>query len=136
MEFIKWDDDLSVHIASIDQQHEKLILMVNGFFDAAVVRKKKDEALGGLLDGLTAYTLQHFATEEELFRKFSYPDADEHKAEHRALIEKVTGLKERFSNDRSILSVEIMNFLKGWILNHIKVIDAKYSGFLKEKGVR
>ena len=34
-----------------------------------------------------------------------------------------------------MLSLEVMNFLKDWLKNHIQDSDQKYGQFLNEKGI-
>jgi len=34
-----------------------------------------------------------------------------------------------------MLSLDVMKFLREWLVNHIQVVDKKYGPVLKEKGV-
>jgi len=135
MALINWNDSLSVNIAEIDQQHQKLVLVINELNDAMKQGKGKD-ILGEIINGLINYTATHFKTEEDYFFQFGYPDMENHKKEHTAFVQKVTNFKEGFEKGKLSLSIEVMNFLSDWLQNHIKGTDKRYTRFFNEKGLR
>jgi hemerythrin len=135
MGLIKWDDSLSVNVAKIDQQHQKLILMINDLHGAMKLGKGKD-VLGEIVNGLISYTTIHFKTEEDYFIHFGYPQTDSHKKEHIVFVQKVAEFKDGFEKGKLSLSIEVLNFLSDWLQNHIKGTDKKYSQFFNEKGLK
>jgi len=134
MPIIDWTSKLSVDIKIIDEQHKKLVGMVNVLYDSMKEGKGK-EILGELLNELASYTHYHFKTEEELFLKHGYVDSAAHKAEHDSLRNEVVALKNKFDKGELIISVEVLYFLKDWLSKHILGSDKNYSKFLKMKGV-
>jgi hemerythrin len=78
MELIQWNNNLSVGIAEIDSQHQRLIKLINDLNDAMRVGKGKD-VTGKIINELTNYTLTHFTKEESYFAKYAYPETDAHK---------------------------------------------------------
>ena len=134
MALINWSADFSVGIGSIDEEHKKLAGYVNELNDAMAQRKGKD-VLEKILGGLVDYTKTHFAREEQLFKAHGYPESMSHKAKHDELTKKVMAFQKDLHDGKAVMSVEIMAFLKDWLLNHIKVTDMKYGPFLKGKGV-
>ncbi|WPD24796.1 MAG: bacteriohemerythrin [Candidatus Electrothrix scaldis] len=135
MSLIRWNDSFSVNVSKIDQEHKKLVEMVNELTDAMKEGQGK-EVLGEILNGLIAYTASHFQTEENYFRQVKYPDADEHKKEHVAFVQKVSEFKQEFDAGRATVSVNVLQFLSKWLQTHIKVADQKYSSYLNEKGIK
>jgi hemerythrin len=135
MSLIKWNDSFSVNVVKIDQEHKKLVEMVNELTDAMKAGHGKD-VLGNILDGLISYTASHFQTEENYFQQVKYPHAVEHKKEHVAFVQKVTEFKREFDAGRATVSVNILQFLSKWLQTHIKGTDQKYSSFLNENGIR
>jgi hemerythrin-like metal-binding protein len=135
MPLMTWKDEYSVKIQTIDLQHKKLIDLLNQIYDASRIGKGK-EILGKILNELVTYTKVHFATEEEFFKKFSYPGFVQHKAEHDKLTKQVTDFQEQYASGRVTLSIEIMQFLKDWLNGHILGTDKKYTEFLNSKGLR
>ena len=134
MAFIDWSDQLSVEIRQIDDQHKKLIAIVNTLFDAMSQGKAK-EVMGKVFTELVQYTKTHFQTEERLMQQYAYPDFAAHKKEHDDLTKTAMDLQEKFNKGALTLSIETSKFLKDWLTKHILGSDKKYSPFLKSKGV-
>jgi hemerythrin len=134
MNLINWTNDLSVNIRPIDEEHKKLISMVNELHSAMGSGKGK-EAMGKVLAGLVDYTKTHFATEERLMEKYAYIGFLNHKAQHDALTKQVMDLYAKFQEGKTMVTVEVMNFLKDWLTKHIQDSDKKYGPFLNSKGI-
>ncbi len=136
MPLMEWSDKLSVGIKSIDDEHKKLVGMVNDLFDGVQAGRGK-ELLGPILDGLIAYTKTHFANEERYFAQHHYGEAVAHKAEHDALAKQVLDVQAKYkAGANAALSMEVMNFLKNWLVKHILGSDKAYGPFLAGKGVK
>jgi hemerythrin len=88
MALLAWNDTLSVKVAEIDQQHMKLIGMINDLNDAMKNGQGK-EILGKIINDLVAYAIMHFKLEERYFARYGYPDAESHQKEHAAFNQKV-----------------------------------------------
>ena len=135
MASITWNDTFSVNVSEIDQQHKKLVGMINELGEA--MKQGKGRAiLGKIVDSLINYTLTHFKTEERYFDKFGYPDKENHKREHAAFVRKVSDFKEGFENGKLTVSLEVMKFLSDWLQNHIKGTDKRYSQFFNDHGLQ
>ncbi len=135
MVLIKWSEKYSVNIKKVDEQHKKLIEMINNLH-GAMLHGKSHEILGNIIDGLIDYTKTHFKTEEELMKNYGYPGYLSHKLQHDKFVRKVSEFQRKFEEGELTLSMEIMNFLKDWLLNHILGTDKKFGPFLNEKGVK
>lgn len=134
MPLIEWNDSLALNLQEVDAQHRELVSMVNALHDAMTEGRSK-EAMGRTIDGLIDYTRSHFTLEEAYFDMFGYPDSDAHKAQHRAFVDKVKDFKQGFDEDRLFLSLDVMNFLGDWLVEHIQGSDAEYAPYLTERGV-
>ena len=135
MKFIRWKDAYSVHIEEIDEQHKKLIGIINHLADAMKVGKGRD-VLDTVLKELVAYTEYHFGTEERLFQEHGYPEHEDHKQMHDDLVNKAQELKKAFDKGNTKISVDVMLLLSNWLNNHILEVDKKYTPFLRGKGVQ
>ena len=135
MPLIKWNDSFSVNIVEIDQQHQKLVSLINDL-NQAMLQGMGKAALTNILNELVSYTVNHFGTEEKYFAQFKYPDSDSHKKEHLAFVEKVAAFKKDFDSGRLGLSIEVMQFLSDWLQNHIKGTDKKYGPYFNAKGLK
>jgi len=134
MAIIDWSEQLSVGIAHIDDQHRKLIEMINNLHDH-VIRGNAQELVGPVLGQLVAYAKNHFAIEEVLFRQNGYPDAAAHEQEHQAFRQQAAALESDFIAGKAPVTQKTMGFLRGWLLNHIMGTDMKYKPFLNAKGI-
>jgi hemerythrin len=134
MPLLTWNDELSVRIPSIDEQHKKLVNMLNALSDA-VDRGDADAVLAKIFDGLVVYTAKHFGYEEELFAKHGYPSTQAHVKEHEALKGQALDLKAKMDAGDFMVGVEVLAFLKDWLTNHIMKSDRAYSQHLINHGV-
>jgi hemerythrin len=135
MSLITWDNSLSVNVAEIDGQHQKLVDMLNDLHAAM----KKGEGLrivDGIVNGLIGYSITHFATEEKYFKQYNYPGTNAHAREHQDFIAQVSEFKRATASGGQGLSIEVMLFLKDWLLKHIKGSDKDYSDFFNQHGLR
>ena len=130
MALIEWTDNFSVNNLIIDQQHKKLVDLVNQLHDAMKSGKGK-EALSSIFDELIRYTKEHFSYEEKLMESKNYPAFISHKKLHSDLTNQVIELKNKFDSGKTSLSIEVQNFLKNWLTNHILDEDKKYVPFIK-----
>jgi hemerythrin-like metal-binding protein len=136
MPLIEWTNELSVGIDSIDEQHKKLVNMINALNDA-MLTNSSHELLGKIFTGLATYTQKHFAYEENMFAEYGYEGSEEHKRQHNELISQVVDLKEKFiANPQGTMSADLLLFLKRWLTNHIMRTDKEYTEFLISKGVK
>jgi hemerythrin len=134
MSFLEWKDELSVGISVIDKQHKELVNTINELHSAMSMGKGK-EHLNEVLKKLTDYTKEHFKAEEGYMTKYGYPDYDAHKKEHNLFVEKVENFKRDFGLGKLLVSLEVMSFLRDWLVNHIANTDKKYTGFFNSKGL-
>ena len=135
MDLISWKDSLSVGINEIDEQHKKLVGLINKLFEAMSQGKSK-EIMQAVLGELSNYVITHFATEEKLMKQLGYEEYDYHKQEHKFFIDKLNEFKIKFSSGNEAISIDLLNFLKDWLLRHIIGTDRKYIPLFKENGIK
>ncbi|MBF0612735.1 MAG: hemerythrin family protein [Magnetococcales bacterium] len=128
-----WKAEYGVGIASLDEDHQKLVKMITTLFKSMQRSNNKDEAKE-ILDELSKYIVDHFDREESLMKKHQYPELERHCKEHEDMKAKVMELKEKFIVDSMEVSQEILRYLQEWLINHITKTDKAYSIFLLERG--
>ncbi len=99
---IKWSDKYSVGISKIDEEHKKLIGIIN---KAVVASKHKDNSkeIIEILREMNDYAQAHFVTEENYMLGFGYPDYEQHKKEHQAFtIETIAFLDDVGKSDSKL----------------------------------
>jgi hemerythrin len=132
MSLIQWSDAYSVGIAKFDSQHKQLVAQVNELH-AAMAAGQANQALGDILNRLVAYTDTHFVDEEVAMTKFNVPGLAVHKDEHQKLRSQVVKFAGDFSAGRAAMSIEILLFLKSWLVQHMQKSDKNYGPHLKGK---
>ena len=70
MGYIRWSEKYSVNVTKIDEQHKKLVSLINEMYDAMRAGKGKD-ILGAVIAKIVDYTVYHFSTEELLLQKYN-----------------------------------------------------------------
>ena len=126
---IEWSPALSVGHGEIDTQHQRLVEIANEL-NSAMHNGVGVEAAGRVLNELVDYTVKHFAYEEGEMRKSRYPQSDAHKEEHRKLVAEVLAFKEKFDSGKAAISIELMGFIRDWLLNHILKVDKALAAYL------
>jgi len=135
MPLMEWSPRLSVGVELLDKDHQKLVKLINDLYDAMKEGHGK-ESLGSILDRLVDYTKIHFAHEEQYFAQSKYPHLADHKKEHDALTRQALDIQTQYKSGASgVLSLEVMNFLKDWLMNHIQGSDKKYGPYLNSHGI-
>lgn len=134
MALLTWTDDYSVKIKRIDDQHKNLVKLINDLHEGMRSGKGK-EALGTVLSELVEYTKTHFAAEEKMMQDHGYAGYLKQKIEHDALTKKVVEINANYQSGKTTLSIDVMSFLKDWLIKHIQGSDKLYSGYLNGKGV-
>jgi len=136
MPLMQWNEKMSVGIDSIDAEHKKLVGMLNDLYDGMRSGHGK-EVLGKVLDNLIAYTAAHFKNEEKYFVQTGYPASAAHKKEHDDLTKQVLDVQAKYeAGAAGTLSLEVLSFLKNWLVTHIQGSDKAYGPHLKAKGVK
>lgn len=134
MNIFSWKDSLSVNVREIDNEHKQLVDTLNALYVAMNERRAKG-AIGEILNRLAEYTITHFKNEEKLMTRRSFPGYNEHHEEHEAFKAKVADFMAGYKSGKIMLSLEVMNFLKDWLNNHILGQDKEYGRFLNEQGI-
>ena len=131
MKDLVWSDILSVGVAEIDEDHRKLIHIFN-ILNHAVADKESPEYLAATLEELLNCTVWHFSHEERLMLKHRYKETEEHKAEHRELIESAKELQQKILQADQPVAEEHLAFLERWLTGHILTTDARLAAHLSQ----
>jgi len=131
---IEWQDDYSVGVKELDDQHKNLLDIIN-----TLIKEQGDEYNAAQLSeavlSLIHYAYVHFTTEERYLAQITFPDLKQHILEHVDFIMKTMELslkvKEKIQDNRR----ELLEYLKGWYSSHVLGIDRLYIPFLKANGI-
>ena len=131
---LRWSSEYATGVAQIDRQHQELFARVATLHSAMMSgagRAKVIELVGFLAD----YTVNHFSEEEALMVKARFAGLDEHRGLHRSLLEQVGALRAKLDRGEVPKTMEVTDFLTGWLKHHILKIDHAYVPSLRAAGL-
>lgn len=89
-----------------------------------------------IVSELSEYTQTHFQAEEELMEQANYPALAGHRVEHRRFITRVVEFQKDLDAGTGGNAVAVLEFLKDWLVKHIKKLDQSYSAHLNANGIQ
>jgi hemerythrin len=122
---------LLVAVHQIDSEHGEVVAQANRFsaaVDAGVPRAELEIRLTQLIERFQ----NHFDSEEAMMRSSSYTGLKAHSAEHRKLMEQISGLRAGLGSGRVKLCDALGLFMRLWTEQHITGEDLDFANFLHE----
>lgn len=120
-----WTKSLSTDVASLDEQHQTLIVLLNEFSDA-VEMKASLEDVRTLYGRVLEETSAHFAYEEQVMQNIGVRGLSEHKRYHKALLTEALEIKSELDAVTDISDViPYISFLRAIILKHMSEQDSE-----------
>lgn len=135
MEKISWTDKFSVGVERLDEQHRRLVGMINRLIDGHLAGEG-GASLSELLADMAEYAREHLAMEEELLRRYRYPHLDAHLAGHDSFRENVAQFCLATNLGVEAIPENILRYLREWLLHHVLEDDMAYRPFLLQRGVQ
>lgn len=135
MALMTWNDSFSTGVRAMDEQHKGLVNTLNELH-AAMLAGQSNGVTGKLLTALVKYTHEHFTAEEALMTRTRYPKLAAHCGKHRDLTGQVEHFVQRYERGEIALNLDLLMFLRDWLLNHIQKEDRDYGPWLNQNGVR
>lgn len=133
MAMFDWDPRYDIGVEPMNHEHKKLLELMAKLQRANEASAPKP-ALVAALNQLAAYTITHFRDEEAYLERIQYADRKIHGIIHKQLLEKLEAHRQSFiAGPAQQLSVELFQFLKGWLSAHIVGIDMKYGAVARKK---
>lgn len=133
--YIKWGNRYTTGIGVFDEQHKKIMGLLNQLL-SAVKQNGKTEKCRDILNELMPYSATHFDAEEEAMKKFRYPYYKKHCEEHIEIKMKIGELHKKCMKGDKPRTVEILKFISHWMDKHLKNDDINYGPFLIKKGFK
>ena len=127
--YITFTSELSVDYKPMDDQHKKWIELFNKIYKAHTTGASQSEVMGVIKD-LVDYTVWHFGFENKMMEKYNFKTYDNHKMQHDDILKQVQDIYKQLENGDEILIVNILEFLKKWLINHILKTDLVLGKYL------
>ena len=128
---IVWEDSWNVGITEIDDDHKKLVSLLQKLF-GALIAAQGAEYVKTIFFELIDYTRYHFEREEEIYKEYNYNELEHHKQLHQDLIQQVLDISKELLSEGETekVSDDFFEFLKHWLVDHILDEDLKFKDFL------
>lgn len=132
MDLIIWREAFDTGYVRVDNQHKHLVYLINELYKS-LGAKNRDQQMRHFFLELFEYTVNHFSMEEMLMREFNYPNYMEHKNEHAQFIIQIKDFKEGYITGKKNINLEVLQFLKEWLLKHIMGTDKITFDYIQSK---
>jgi len=119
---IKWRTSWKTGITKIDDQHKKLVEIINKLL-VSRYEHKEDSVLKEIMTDLVNYTRVHFKDEEEFYESHKFSGILEHKAQHRVLVNQLIHILEEMRDGKFTISEELSSILQNWLIKHVLNYD-------------
>ena len=126
IEVFPWSDKFKVGIDIIDNQHKKLVQLLNNLTVSLI--ENQDAVLNQLFDELTSYAEYHFKTEEELWHSHFGNDewCTQHQETHSSFLPEINKLREQQKGvPLNEIMESIVKYLIRWLVFHIVESDMR-----------
>jgi hemerythrin-like metal-binding protein len=132
---LKWDPIYSVNVEELDEQHKKMFEIINRVYGLSENNLESQKSLE-IINELKEYGNYHLGTEEKYFKKFNYPEADSHIAQHNEYKKVISAMENNLQGSGGKKAYEeLKDFLQDWWLGHIQNVDQQYSDFFNQNGL-
>jgi hemerythrin len=127
-DLFNFDAEFKLEIDSVDQEHIKLVNMLN-IVQKLVAEGKKAEAIEYFSLTLARYVVEHFTHEEAFMASIGYPQLEEHAKIHENFKKAfMQSLPKLATYDETAFRAALTDAFT-WIINHIGRTDRKYAQF-------
>lgn len=141
---IFWRPQLKIGHEEIDADHRYLILLINTV-ELVLRFPEQPQHVELALRELQEYAVNHFEREEKIQIAWGYTHLDQHKVEHRRLLqalEELIGRVTRALADPAAgtdavkaQSQGITDFLRKWLVDHVLKTDMQLAALFKKRKV-
>lgn len=136
-ELVTWNEKLACGLKPIDEQHKKLVELVNDMFRHATGNSGQEhEYFNSVIREVVDYVKYHFAAEEKILMATKYANFEEHKKEHEKFIQAIIENIRSYESGKRVALSNFTRFLRDWILSHIALVDKQYFEYFRKIATR
>jgi hemerythrin len=126
MDLIRWKKEYSIGVKKLDNQHKKILKIVNDNMERQFSTQNERE-MEEILEDLQNYIKEHFKTEEEYMLKHHYSGYEEQRKEHNQFVDRLFEAQKEYLKYGRVTSINIFNFVWDWFSHHILILDKMLS---------
>jgi diguanylate cyclase (GGDEF)-like protein/hemerythrin-like metal-binding protein len=120
-----WNDNYNTHLPVIDEQHHRLVDLINEFGRLVSQNGVVTEDIDRVYRDLAAYAEFHFTDEERGMEKHGLDDRHirEHQKQHYDFLQEVRAARKAVHKGSIDASRSLLEFLVSWLAYHILCVD-------------
>lgn len=134
---LEWGPQFRTGIKLIDEQHQVLFDLINGIEDHLTSSPTDELALKQDIEGVVAYTMYHFVSEESLaYRLNATTNMAAHLERHNGFRKELVALKLEIEAQPTQLipaASSLLRYLKNWLTTHILRTDIELGQEIRHK---
>jgi len=130
IEKIEWEKKYSVDVEEIDVHQKKMFELFNQLIDMKTAKTDVKDCIN-LITEINEYSKLFFSTEEKYLKKKGYPDFNTHAKAHRKFAKISISLRREISENEDSLTLDVIEEMRNWLVNHILTLDTLYIPFLR-----
>jgi len=117
--------------SSVDSEHDLQMQLLDSL--AQALEKGGDfSAAKHVLEQFIEFSDMHFLSEQLVMRLHNYPAYEVHLEEHTKLMKKVRELRDAVFQGQRAPSMQLIQELRDWLIDHIASEDVAFGQFLQE----
>jgi hemerythrin len=128
---ITWNDEMSVGIPAIDEDHRRFIEMINDL-NRAITERVAPAEIKRRLQRIVDDAKLHFVHEEKLFFEWDYPDVGSHTTTHANILRALLEMEKDFvpyGLDSGWINAGLR--VKELLISHVLNEDMKYAEYYR-----
>ncbi len=130
IEKIEWEKKYSVDVEEIDIHQKKMFELFNLLIDMKKAKTDIKDCINTITE-INEYSKLYFSTEERHLKKKGYPDFNSHAKAHRQFAKLSISLRRELSENEESLTLDVIENMRNWLINHILTLDTLYIPFLR-----
>jgi hemerythrin len=131
---LTWSHDCIIGVQAMDDQHGILMDTLNEL-RRMIVRGEERRDICLQLERLIEFTQMHFHSEEQLLKQQGFPEVEEHRTAHNALLARLYTALEQVNREDAVHFSSLLEFLPAWYHEHVEEVDQPYGQWLNDRGV-
>lgn len=124
MTLIAWNASHETGYAPMDTEHMRLAGLLNELHDD-LLHGSSLTLIETEFQRIARHTASHFRHEERLMEESGFPDSPNHLLAHQQLEAQIADLSRQIDEGEPVFTLELAEFLRNWLLNHIMTMDKK-----------
>lgn len=131
MAYFEWDNDMVIDNGPLDQDHRRLVDLVNELHTATTAGQGKT-VVSRIMSELLFYTTDHLRREEQEMARVGFPNLEEHKRHHAEFMAGIQALVDKQAKGSITVASQLSTLLRDWLSVHIRRSDHELRVHMKQ----